>query len=174
MRSVSGAVERNVWQHVVVTRAAATNTIAFYVNGVAQGRGIATGGGDTRERADFDRPGEERWPLHERPARRGGDLPGRAQPGSGRHALLSPRSIGRHRRRALQLTAFDPDGDVLDLQRDRIAFRRRHRSGDRPHLRGARSDGRGICQVTVTVTDGACPTVNRLPGPSRESTSRRC
>src|SRR6185503_8488966 len=35
VQSVSGAVRPNVWQYVVVTRTAATDTIAFYVNAVA-------------------------------------------------------------------------------------------------------------------------------------------
>jgi hypothetical protein len=37
--SAPGAVTANTWQHVVVTRAAATKTIRFYVNGVAKGSG---------------------------------------------------------------------------------------------------------------------------------------
>jgi hypothetical protein len=42
VQSAGGAVKPNVWQHVVVTRTAATNTIAFYVNGVAKGTGVAS------------------------------------------------------------------------------------------------------------------------------------
>ncbi len=42
VRSASGAVKPNVWQHVVVTRSTATRTIAFYVNGVAKGTGTNT------------------------------------------------------------------------------------------------------------------------------------
>ena len=42
VRSASGAVRPNVWQHVVVTRSTATRTIAFYVNGVAKGAGTYT------------------------------------------------------------------------------------------------------------------------------------
>ena len=42
VRSASGAVKPNVWQHVVVTRSTATRTIAFYVNGVAKGAGTNT------------------------------------------------------------------------------------------------------------------------------------
>src|SRR5262249_15223564 len=37
--SSSAAVAANTWQHVVVTRVAATRTIRFYVNGVARGSG---------------------------------------------------------------------------------------------------------------------------------------
>jgi hypothetical protein len=37
--STAGAVAANVWQHVVVTRTAATKTVRFYVNGVAKGSG---------------------------------------------------------------------------------------------------------------------------------------
>jgi hypothetical protein len=37
-----GAVTRNIWQHVVVTRTAATKTIRFYTNGVAKGTGSLT------------------------------------------------------------------------------------------------------------------------------------
>jgi hypothetical protein len=37
--SVANAVTANTWQHVVVTRDAATKTIRFYVNGVAKGSG---------------------------------------------------------------------------------------------------------------------------------------
>jgi hypothetical protein len=37
--SAPGAIIANTWQHIVVTRAAATKTISFYVNGVAQGGG---------------------------------------------------------------------------------------------------------------------------------------
>jgi hypothetical protein len=42
VQSAGGAVKPNVWQHVVVTRSAVTNTIAFYVNGVSKGTGIAS------------------------------------------------------------------------------------------------------------------------------------
>ncbi len=42
VRSANGAVNPNVWQHVVVTRSTATRTIAFYVNGVAKGTGPYT------------------------------------------------------------------------------------------------------------------------------------
>src|SRR5436190_17563890 len=37
--STDGVVMANTWQHLVVTREAATNTIRFYVNGVAKGSG---------------------------------------------------------------------------------------------------------------------------------------
>ena len=39
MLSAFGAVTANTWQHVVVTRTAASKTIRFYVNGVAKGSG---------------------------------------------------------------------------------------------------------------------------------------
>src|SRR6185436_21014435 len=42
VQSVAGAIAPNVWQHVVVTRTAATKTIQFYVNGVAKGSGSYT------------------------------------------------------------------------------------------------------------------------------------
>jgi hypothetical protein len=38
--STDGVVAANTWQHLVVTREAATNTIRFYVNGVAKGSGL--------------------------------------------------------------------------------------------------------------------------------------
>src|SRR5262245_45114872 len=38
--SVTGAIIANAWQHVVVTRASATSTISFYVNGVAKGTAV--------------------------------------------------------------------------------------------------------------------------------------
>ena len=38
-----GAVAANSWQHVVVTRDAATKTIRFYVNGIARGTGSYSG-----------------------------------------------------------------------------------------------------------------------------------
>jgi len=40
--STSGAVSANTWQHVVVTRVAATKTVRFYVNGVERGGGTYT------------------------------------------------------------------------------------------------------------------------------------
>jgi hypothetical protein len=40
--SAPGSVAANTWQHLVVTRAAATKTITFYVNGVAKGSGVYT------------------------------------------------------------------------------------------------------------------------------------
>jgi PKD repeat protein len=39
--SAAGAVTANTWHHVVVTRAAATQTIRFYVDGVARGSGVS-------------------------------------------------------------------------------------------------------------------------------------
>jgi hypothetical protein len=41
MLSTPGAVRANVWQHIVVTRSAASRTIRFYVNGVASGGGTS-------------------------------------------------------------------------------------------------------------------------------------
>ena len=86
MRSVAGAVKAQRLAACGVTRSAATNTIAFYVNGVAKGTGTDHGRGDTGERADFDRPGEERRALCERPAGRGRDLPG----------CLTPAQVATH------------------------------------------------------------------------------
>src|SRR5207247_967986 len=40
--SPRGAVAPNVWQHIVVTREAATRTVQFYVNGVAKGSSTYT------------------------------------------------------------------------------------------------------------------------------------
>src|SRR5262249_32343782 len=39
--SVASAIAPNVWQHVVVTREAATKTVRFYVNGGPRGRGTS-------------------------------------------------------------------------------------------------------------------------------------
>lgn len=41
--SAGGAFVANVWQHIVVTRTAATKTVRFYVNGVAKGSNTYSG-----------------------------------------------------------------------------------------------------------------------------------
>jgi concanavalin A-like lectin/glucanase superfamily protein/chitobiase/beta-hexosaminidase-like protein/putative Ig domain-containing protein len=155
VRSVRAAVQPNVWQHVVVTRSAATNTIAFYVNGVAKGTGIV--------------------PI----AAAAGNAfisIGRANNGS-RHTngwldevaiypvVLTAADISRHyllasdasvpTRVALQLFAFDPDGDVLTYSATNLPA-----GVSIDAATGLVSGmpiwtGAAISQVTVTATDGA-------------------
>ena len=71
----AGAVTTNSWQHVVVTRTAATNTIRLLRQRRRAGRWHEYHPADHGHDTCFDWPGQERRAVGEWPARRGGDLP---------------------------------------------------------------------------------------------------
>ena len=113
VRSVTGAVSPNVWQHVVVTRSTATRTIAFYVNGVAKGAGTYT-----------ILPASGSTPLSIGRAKSGTQWPnGKLDEVAIYPVVLTPSQQAAHYQLssvssepgfvALPLSAADPDHDVL-------------------------------------------------------------
>ncbi len=133
VRSVAGAVKRNLWQHVVVTRSAATNTIAFYVNGVAKGTGTTSIAAT---------PGSA--PISIGRAKSGGRYTnGLLDEVAIYPAVLTPAQVATHYvmstagrdQVALQLSATDPDGEVLSVLGGGFAARTRAASADRAHYR---------------------------------------
>jgi PKD repeat protein len=152
VRSVSGAVKPHIWQHVVVTRSAATNAIAFYVNGTAKGAGIA---------AAAAAPGNAPISI------------GRAKNGS-RYTngsldevaiypvVLTTDQVAAHHAMSttttveeitLQLSANDPDGDAMVYSAAGLP------AGLALHPQNGRISGKvspssaGTYQVTVTAAD---------------------
>ncbi len=113
VRSITGAVSPNVWQHVVVTRSTATRTIAFYVNGVSKGAGTYT-----------LLPASGTTPLSIGRAKTGTQWPhGRLDEVAIYPVVLTPAQQAAHYGLAsvssepgfvaLQLSAVDPDHNVL-------------------------------------------------------------
>ena len=111
--SAFGAVTANTWQHVVVTRAAATKTIRFYVNGVAKGSGTSAVAPNAGPKPVAIAPEPGRLPVHQRPARRSRALRRRAQPGPGDDALRAAAGVRLGHRRDAAAVASDSDSDAL-------------------------------------------------------------
>ena len=108
-----GAIVANTWQHVVVTRQAATKTIRFYVNGVAKGTGnfsltpavsgkaVSIGRSDGGTQYVNGRLDEiALYPAALSAAQAAAHYSMRTSTGAATHV-------------ALQLMATDPDGDAL-------------------------------------------------------------
>jgi hypothetical protein len=111
--SAPGAVTASMWHHVVVTRAAATQMIRFYVDGVARGSGVSS----TIPTAGSN------WLSIGRSESGRQYVSGRLEEVALYAAVLSPAQVARHwglrvadgaaTRLELALVASDPDGDGL-------------------------------------------------------------
>ena len=150
--SPSGSVKPNQWQHVVVTRTAATNTITFYVNGVIKGTGvigIAVAAGTSPISIGRAKTADRY-------------VNGRLDEVSLYPVALIPAQVAAHYARSastgfaeitLQLSAFDPDGDVLAYSAtglpQGIAI------NPATGLVSGQPAQTGTSHVTVTVSDGA-------------------
>jgi hypothetical protein len=153
--SALAAVTANTWQHVVVTRTAATKTTRFYVNGIATGSGSY---------ALTPTPGPKAVSIGRSATDRGMQyVNGRLDEVALYPAALTPAQIathyalrtfdGRGAGVALQLSANDPDGDALTYSA----------TGLPPGLAVNAATGlvtsnlpstSGAYQVTATVSDG--------------------
>ena len=150
--SPSGSVQPNQWQHVVVTRTAATNTITFYVNGVIKATrviGIAAAAGTSPISIGRAKTADRY-------------VNGRLDEVALYPVALTPAQVAAHYARStstglaevtLQLSAFDPDGDVLAYSATGLP------SGIAINPATGLVSGQpvqtGTSQVTVTVSDGA-------------------
>ena len=162
--SVVGAVVPNTWQHIVVTRSAATKTIAFYVNGVAKGGGVDPVAPTTDQR-NLDRPGAERHPARERADQRCGGV---FEPARRRAGGCAPCDANGIRHRYADRTAIVGERRrrrAGDLQRGGTAARLDARRGHGPdHRYGVVNSPGIVCRDGSPYPTAAFRPVRASPG----------
>ena len=150
--SPGGSVQPNQWQHVVVTRTAASNTITFYVNGVIKGTrviGVAAAAGTSPVSIGRAKTADRY-------------VNGRLDEVALYPVALTPAQVAAHYAKSastefaettLQLSATDPDGDLLSYTAANLppGLTMHPQTGV---ITGSVTPGLvGTYQVTVTATD---------------------